>query len=142
MDDVKNVMVQNIEMVLERGEKLELLVDKTEQLQSSADTFKFTSNKLKNVMFWKTVRMLRMLRWLRWLRWCLPRRIASHHTTPHLSAQHLTSPHHTTSPHNATRDQVKFYAIIAFVIAVVIIIISMIACGADYSQCKSDDDGR
>ena len=55
MDDVKNVMVQNIEMVLERGEKLELLVDKTEQLQSSADTFKFTSNKLKNVMFWKTV---------------------------------------------------------------------------------------
>ena len=35
MDDVKNVMVQNIEMVLERGEKLELLVDKTEQLQRS-----------------------------------------------------------------------------------------------------------
>ena len=78
-------------MVLERGEKLELLVDKTEQLQSSADTFKFTSNKLKNAMFWKTV---------------------------------------------------KFYAMIAFVVALVIIIISMIACGADYSQCKSDDDGR
>lgn len=34
LDDVKSVMVQNIEMVLERGEKLELLVDKTDQLQS------------------------------------------------------------------------------------------------------------
>ena len=98
MDDVKNVMVQNIEMVLERGEKLELLVDKTEQLQSSADNFKFTSNKLKNVMFWKTVRMLRWLRWLRLLRWCLPRRIASHLTFPHLTTPHLTTspPHHTT----------------------------------------------
>ncbi|KAH8049266.1 SNAP receptor [Aureococcus anophagefferens] len=31
LDDVKNVMVQNIEMVLERGEKLELLVDKTDR---------------------------------------------------------------------------------------------------------------
>eukprot|EP00620_Florenciella_sp_RCC1587_P017633 CAMPEP_0182558088 /NCGR_PEP_ID=MMETSP1324-20130603/1784_1 /TAXON_ID=236786 /ORGANISM="Florenciella sp., Strain RCC1587" /LENGTH=258 /DNA_ID=CAMNT_0024770247 /DNA_START=86 /DNA_END=863 /DNA_ORIENTATION=+ len=89
MDDVKNVMVQNIEMVLERGEKLELLVDKTEQLQSSADTFKFTSNKLKNVMFWKTV---------------------------------------------------KFYAMVAALVAFVIIVISMIACGVDYSQCQSDDD--
>ena len=32
LDAVKNVMVQNIEQVLERGEKLELLVDKTDQL--------------------------------------------------------------------------------------------------------------
>ena len=34
LDTVKGVMVQNIEMILERGEKLELLVDKTDQLQT------------------------------------------------------------------------------------------------------------
>ena len=43
-------------MVLERGEKLELLVDKTEQLQNSAFTFQKQSKKLKNAMFWKKVR--------------------------------------------------------------------------------------
>ena len=34
LDVVKGVMVQNIENILERGEKLELLVDKTDQLQT------------------------------------------------------------------------------------------------------------
>merc|ERR1711976_49027 len=32
IEDVKGVMVQNIEKVLERGEKIELLVDKTDRL--------------------------------------------------------------------------------------------------------------
>jgi vesicle-associated membrane protein 7 len=31
LDDVKNIIVKNIEMVLERGEKLELLVDKADR---------------------------------------------------------------------------------------------------------------
>ena len=39
LDDVKDVMVKNIEMVLERGEKLELLVDKTDRLNATAFTF-------------------------------------------------------------------------------------------------------
>ena len=33
-------MVTNIEALLERGERLDLLVDKTEQLSSNAVTFK------------------------------------------------------------------------------------------------------
>lgn len=33
MDEVKSVMVQNIEKVLERGERIELLVDKTDSLK-------------------------------------------------------------------------------------------------------------
>lgn len=33
MDEVKNIMVENIEKVLERGEKIELLVDKTDNLR-------------------------------------------------------------------------------------------------------------
>ena len=56
LDDVKNVMVQNIEMVLERGEKLELLVDKSEQLQLDSFRFQKSSKKLRQAMFWKKVR--------------------------------------------------------------------------------------
>ena len=33
MSEVKNIMVDNIEKVLERGEKIELLVDKTDNLR-------------------------------------------------------------------------------------------------------------
>jgi vesicle-associated membrane protein 7 len=56
LDDVKNVMVQNIEMVLERGEKLELLVDKTDQLQTQAFQFHKSSKQLRSAMFWKRVK--------------------------------------------------------------------------------------
>jgi hypothetical protein len=35
VDEVKDVMTQNIERVLERGEKLDDLVDKTEDLEAS-----------------------------------------------------------------------------------------------------------
>ena len=57
LDDVKHVMVQNIEMVLERGEKLELLVDKTDRLNATAFTFEKSSRKLKDAMFWKKVKV-------------------------------------------------------------------------------------
>lgn len=53
LDDVKNVMVQNIEMVLERGEKLELLVDKTDKLNSEAFKFQKSSKQLKHAMWWR-----------------------------------------------------------------------------------------
>lgn len=57
LDDVKNIMVQNIEMVLERGEKLELLVDKTDKLQSQAFKFEKSSKELKNAMWWRRVKL-------------------------------------------------------------------------------------
>jgi vesicle-associated membrane protein 7 len=41
------------QMILERGEKLELLVDKTDQLQSQAFQFQKTSRKLKDAMWWR-----------------------------------------------------------------------------------------
>lgn len=34
--EVKHIMIENIDKVLERGEKLDLLVDKTDNLQVSA----------------------------------------------------------------------------------------------------------
>ena len=57
LDDVKDVMVKNIEMVLERGEKLELLVDKTDRLNATAFTFELSSRRLKQAMFWKKVKL-------------------------------------------------------------------------------------
>jgi len=57
LDEVKNVMVQNIEMVLERGEKLELLVDKTDKLNSEAFKFQKSSKQLKNAMIWRRIQL-------------------------------------------------------------------------------------
>ena len=48
LDETKNVMIQNIEMVLERGEKLEILVDKTEELHQQAFIFQKSA---KNMLF-------------------------------------------------------------------------------------------
>lgn len=57
IEDVKGVMVDNIEKVLARGEKIELLVDKTEQLNQSAKKFQRASKSLKSAMWWKNVKM-------------------------------------------------------------------------------------
>lgn len=84
LDDVRNVMVQNIEMVLERGEKLELLVDKTDKLQHQAFKFQKSSTQLKNAMFWK---------------------------------------------------RVKLYLLLFFVFALIIYVITAIACGPTYKKC-------
>jgi hypothetical protein len=46
IDEVKDVMVQNIEKVLERGEKIELLVDKTDRLNQQAFRFESSSRVL------------------------------------------------------------------------------------------------
>ena len=51
LEEVKGVMVENIEKVLERGEKIELLVDKTDRLNQTAFKFEKTSKQLKDVSF-------------------------------------------------------------------------------------------
>ncbi len=43
--------------VLARGEKIELLVDKTDQLNQSAKVFQKSAKGLKNAMWWKNVKM-------------------------------------------------------------------------------------
>ena len=47
VSEVKGVMMQNIEKVLDRGEKIELLVDKTDSLRSQAQDFRKQGTKLK-----------------------------------------------------------------------------------------------
>jgi len=57
LDNVKSVMVQNIEKVLDRGERIELLVDKTENLNQAAVKFKKQSTQLKKRMWWKNAKL-------------------------------------------------------------------------------------
>lgn len=56
LDDVRNIMISNVDLVLERGEKLELLVDKTADLQHSAFKFERSSRQLRNEMLWRRIR--------------------------------------------------------------------------------------
>lgn len=57
IDEVKEIMVQNIEKVLQRGEKIDLLVDKTEALNSSASQFQKQGKRIRNTMWWKNCKM-------------------------------------------------------------------------------------
>ena len=50
---MKGIMVENIEKVLERGEKLDLLVDKTELLQEGAFNFRREAKRLRQSLWWK-----------------------------------------------------------------------------------------
>lgn len=59
LDSVKDVMVANIEKVLERGEKIELLVDRTDRLSQQAFRFEKKSKHLKRSVHWANCK-----RWL------------------------------------------------------------------------------
>ncbi|CAN0203749.1 unnamed protein product [Discosporangium mesarthrocarpum] len=56
IEDVRQVMVENVEKVLERGEKIELLVDKTDQLSTQAFRFDRASRRLRRHMYWHKVK--------------------------------------------------------------------------------------
>lgn len=56
IDEVRDAMVQNIEKVLERGEKIELLVDKTDRLNQQAFRFESSSRSLRRAMYWRRIR--------------------------------------------------------------------------------------
>ncbi|KAI7846867.1 vesicle-associated membrane protein [Circinella umbellata] len=61
IEQVKDVMVHNIERVLERGERIELLVDKTDNLNQQAFAFKKRSTQLKRAMWWKNTKLMVMI---------------------------------------------------------------------------------
>jgi len=57
VDQVKDIMVANIDSIVERGEKLDLLVDKSDALSNNAVSFKTTSRNLQRAMWWKNIKM-------------------------------------------------------------------------------------
>ncbi|PHH89283.1 hypothetical protein CDD83_6349 [Cordyceps sp. RAO-2017] len=61
IDDVRGIMTRNIESLLERGERVDLLVDKTDRLGGSAREFRVRSRGLKRQMWWKNVKLMALL---------------------------------------------------------------------------------
>ncbi|KAI4341613.1 hypothetical protein MLD38_026313 [Melastoma candidum] len=57
VSEVKGVMMENIEKVLDRGEKIELLVDKTENLRSQAQDFRQQGNKMRRKMWLQNMKI-------------------------------------------------------------------------------------
>jgi vesicle-associated membrane protein 7 len=47
INEVKDIMVQNIEKIIARGEKIEILVSKSEELEVNARVFKKKANSVK-----------------------------------------------------------------------------------------------
>ncbi|KAJ3414423.1 Vesicle-associated membrane protein [Chytridiales sp. JEL 0842] len=58
IDQVKDVMVSNIEKVLERGERIDILVDKTDNLNQASFAFKKRSTALRRAMWWKNQKLM------------------------------------------------------------------------------------
>ncbi|CRG86593.1 Translation initiation factor IF-2 [Talaromyces islandicus] len=61
IDSVRDIMTENIERVLERGERIDLLVDKTDRLGGSAHDFRMRSRGLRRRMWWKNVKVMVLL---------------------------------------------------------------------------------
>ncbi|KAJ5894849.1 hypothetical protein N7495_006540 [Penicillium taxi] len=61
IDSVRDIMTENIERVLERGERIDLLVDKTDRLGGSAHDFRIRSRGLRRRMWWKNVKLMTLL---------------------------------------------------------------------------------
>ncbi|KAL5183519.1 Vesicle-associated membrane protein 711 [Glycine soja] len=54
---VRTVMIDNIDKVLERGGRLEMLVEKTSAMNSNSIRFKRQSRRYKNNLWWSNVRL-------------------------------------------------------------------------------------
>lgn len=61
VNEVKDVMTENIEKVLERGEKIDVLVGKAEELDQSSQVFHRHSKRLRREMWWKNKKMCLIL---------------------------------------------------------------------------------
>ncbi|KAI4373091.1 hypothetical protein MLD38_011254 [Melastoma candidum] len=59
--EVKGIMMDNIEKVLDRGERIELLVDKTENLQFQADVFQRQGRQLRRKMWFQNIQVKLMI---------------------------------------------------------------------------------
>ncbi|XP_031131565.1 vesicle-associated membrane protein 721-like [Ipomoea triloba] len=57
VSEVKGVMMENIEKVLDRGEKIELLVDKTENLHNQAQDFRNTGTQIRRKMWLQNMKI-------------------------------------------------------------------------------------
>ncbi|XP_031342114.1 vesicle-associated membrane protein 7 isoform X2 [Photinus pyralis] len=57
LDELKNIMVKNIDNIAMRGERLELLINKAENLSNNSLAYRKTSRNLARSLFWKNVKL-------------------------------------------------------------------------------------
>jgi vesicle-associated membrane protein 7 len=58
LNQVKDIMVQNVEQILSRGERIELLVDKTDTMASQATAFRRGARSVRRQMWWRNSKIL------------------------------------------------------------------------------------
>lgn len=58
LNQVKDIMVQNVEQILSRGERIELLVDKTDVMAGQATAFRRGARSVRRQMWWKNSKMI------------------------------------------------------------------------------------
>ena len=58
LNQVKDIMVQNVEQILSRGERIELLVDKTDTMASQATAFRRGARSVRRQMWWKNSKIM------------------------------------------------------------------------------------
>lgn len=58
LNQVKDIMVQNVEQILSRGERIELLVDKTDVMAGQATAFRRGARTVRRQMWWKNKKIL------------------------------------------------------------------------------------
>ncbi|KAF6158128.1 hypothetical protein GIB67_014922 [Kingdonia uniflora] len=57
MNQVRGVMIENIDKVLERGDKLELLIDKTTTMQGNTMRFRKQARRFKSTVWWRNCKL-------------------------------------------------------------------------------------
>uniref|UniRef100_A0A5F8GQX0 V-SNARE coiled-coil homology domain-containing protein n=1 Tax=Monodelphis domestica TaxID=13616 RepID=A0A5F8GQX0_MONDO len=58
VSDVKNSMTQNIDKMLRKEEKLNVLIDKTDNLQIATKSFQKTTTKMSKKMWWRNYKII------------------------------------------------------------------------------------
>lgn len=57
ISQVRNVMIQNIDKVLDRGDRLEMLVGKTANMQRNTIRFRRQSRRYRNAAWWSNLKL-------------------------------------------------------------------------------------
>ncbi|KAJ7182810.1 VAMP/synaptobrevin-like protein [Mycena crocata] len=58
LNQVKDIMVQNVEQILSRGERIELLVDKTDVMAGQATAFRRGARSVRRQMWWRNTKVM------------------------------------------------------------------------------------
>ncbi|CBZ53308.1 hypothetical protein NCLIV_030950 [Neospora caninum Liverpool] len=57
IDGIHNVLIDNIDKILQRGERIDILVDQSERLNQESMQFRRQARRLKNALWWRSVRV-------------------------------------------------------------------------------------